>query len=192
MALLEHALALVGVEAKESEHADLLENVIPVTWCLELLCQELEEALAHGDDTTCHLLDILLPLCKERRICEDHLDDTSTKRGWVGDFGTLNGSKLREDRCVLLGCRGHDVERTDSFAVQAGVLGETLTDQEWDALAGDKVSHRPSISIEITRGETLVSAVEECKVTLLNENVGNLLPLLLSRINAGRVVCAGV
>lgn len=190
--LFEQSLALVGVEAEEGKHADLLEDVIPVAWCLELLCEQIEEALTHGDDAACHFLDVLLPLGEERWIREDHLDHTSAK-GWrVGDFGSLNGGELGEDGCVLLGSCRDDVERTDTLTVQTSVLGETLADEQRDALARNKVSNCPSITVEITRGETLVGAVEEGKVTLLNENVGNLLPLLLGGVDTGRVVGAGV
>lgn len=192
MTFLQQTVTLVGVETQKGKHADLFQDVVPVTRCLELLGQQIKQALTHGDDATCHLLDIGLPLLEERRIGKDHLDHTRAESGRVRDLGSLNRGELREDGSALCRSGGHNVERADTFAVQAGVLGEALANEQGNALARNKVSYRPGIPVQVTRGETLVSAVEKGKVTLLDKDIGDLLPLLLGRINTGRVVSAGM
>ncbi|KAI3483212.1 hypothetical protein L1887_53992 [Cichorium endivia] len=166
VALLEHALALVGVEAEEGEHADLLEDVVPVARCLELLGEQLKEALTHGDDAARHLLDVLLPLCKQRWVGEDHLDDARAERRRIRDFGALDGGELREDGGALM---------------SSGML---LRDTKWRTAQ--------SVAVEVARGEALVCTVEEGKVALLDKDVGDLLPLLLRRVDTGGVVRARV
>jgi hypothetical protein len=58
-----------------------------------------------------------------------------------------------------------------------------LADQHRDPLLG-KLPHRPGIPIEISRGETLVSRVEERVVLLLQKDVEDLVPLLGRRIDS--------
>lgn len=46
------------------EHADLVHDVIPISWCLELLRQQSEQLLAHFNDTAGHGLNVTLPFLK--------------------------------------------------------------------------------------------------------------------------------
>lgn len=56
----------------------------------------------------------------------------------------------------------------------------------------DKVSDSPCILVEVTASKALVRAVEECVMLLGANYFGDGLPLLLSRIDTGGVVCAGM
>lgn len=59
--LLSEGLGLLRVQAGEAEHADLLDNVAPVTWSLEVMCQLTVQRIAHADDSVGHVLDFTLP-----------------------------------------------------------------------------------------------------------------------------------
>ena len=61
MRLLSEGLGLLRVQAGEAEHADLLDNVAPVTWSLEVVRQLTVQRIAHADDSVGHMLDFALP-----------------------------------------------------------------------------------------------------------------------------------
>lgn len=56
----------------------------------------------------------------------------------------------------------------------------------------DKVSNGKGILVGVTAGKALVGHVEEGKVVLLLDNLGDLLPLLRGGVDTSRVVGAGV
>ena len=60
--LLSESLGLLRIQAGETEHADLLDNVAPVTWSLEIVRQLVVQHITHADDTVGHMLDFPLPV----------------------------------------------------------------------------------------------------------------------------------
>src|SRR5580704_536882 len=56
----------------------------------------------------------------------------------------------------------------------------------------DEVSHRKRVLICVSTCKTLVCHVKERVMLLFLDNVADLLPLLLGRINSGRIMSAGV
>lgn len=116
---------------------------------------------------------------------------------------------------LLLGRVADDAKGTGSLSVETHVLGERLG-QNGLVTLGDKVSEGKGVVVDVSRGETLVGLrkreirvamsasvvstvslavshhVEEGEVTLLLEDVAELLPLLVSGVNTGRVVRATV
>lgn len=71
------------------------------------------------------------------------------------------------------------------------VLGKRLAQGNVVALLNE-VADSEGILVGVTAGKALVSHIEEGKVTLLLHDVRDLLPLLLGRVNTGRVVSASV
>lgn len=71
------------------------------------------------------------------------------------------------------------------------VLGETLAQRNVVTLLHE-VTRGERITVRVSTGKALVRHVKECKVALLLHDVANLAPLVLSRVNTGRVVRAGV
>ncbi|KAI6768913.1 hypothetical protein HG531_011102 [Fusarium graminearum] len=71
------------------------------------------------------------------------------------------------------------------------VLGERLAKSNVVALLNE-VANSESILVGVTTGKALVSHVEEGEVTLLLDDVRDLLPLLLGRVNTSGVVSTGV
>ena len=71
------------------------------------------------------------------------------------------------------------------------VLGETLAQRNVVTLLHE-VTRGERITVRVSTGEALVRHVEEGKVALLLHDIANLAPLVLSRVNTGRVVRAGV
>jgi len=109
----------------------------------------------------------------------------------VTNLATRQDGELAADPVRDLG-RGRDyVQGTDTFTVQTSVLGETLADQQWDTPI-DELPDCPSIVVQIATGETLIGAVKEGVVALLQNHICNLTPLFPSRIYTGWVVSAGV
>lgn len=56
----------------------------------------------------------------------------------------------------------------------------------------NKVANSKGVLVSVAAGKALVGHVEEGKVILLLDNLGDLLPLLRGGVDAGRVVGAGV
>lgn len=56
------------------EHADLVDNVVPVTRRMQLLRQQLVKLLPHRNDTIGHRGDVPLPLLEKGRIRQDQCD----------------------------------------------------------------------------------------------------------------------
>ena len=71
------------------------------------------------------------------------------------------------------------------------VLGETLGKADVVALL-NKVAQSKGVLVSVTAGETLVGHIEEGEVSLVLDDLADLLPLLLGRVNTGGVVGAGM
>ena len=99
------------------------------------------------------------------------------------------------------------MQRSNALSVQSGVFCEAL--QIFDQpsfkqaiergpnLANEhrhtpifKIAYGRSVLVQIPTGESLISAIEEGVVSLLDENICQLLPLFRSRIYASRVMRA--
>lgn len=84
------------------------------------------------------------------------------------------------------------MQSTYTLSVQASILGKGLADDDRDGLAGYKVPDRVGVPVEVSRSETLVSAVKESQVLLPFEDVADCVPLLFGRVYASWVVSAGM
>jgi len=156
----------VGQEGFLPEHANLINDVVPSSGSLELLGQQPVKFFPHVDDTTGHRLDILLPLLEQLGVVQDQSDQSRAMSWGVTDLASSEDRELTADLIRDFGRRRDDVEGTDTFAVQTGVLGKTLTDQQRDT-AFDEFPDGPGIPVQITAGKTLISTVKEGVVALL-------------------------
>lgn len=192
--LLAQLLDLLLRETSEAEHTDLVSKVVPGAGSAKLL-ELASQSLAHLHDAAGHSSEVLLPLGEELRGVQDSAGNASTVQGRVGDFGSLEGSELGVDADGagggIVGGGKDGVEGTSTLTIETEVLGETLSNEELEALL-DEVVDGPGIAGEVARGKALVGAVEEGEVVLLAHNLGDLLPLLLGRVNTSGVVGAGV
>ena len=103
--------------------------MVPSTGGLELLSQQPVKFFPHLDDTTSHRLDIQFPLLEQFGVVQDQRDQ-SRAMGWgVADLAASEDGELTVDLVRDLGGRCDDVKGTNAFAIQTGVLGETLADQ---------------------------------------------------------------
>jgi hypothetical protein len=185
---------LLLAQPSKAEHTDLVGNVVPGTGGLEFL-KLAAESITHADDTARHGAQVLLPLSEEVAVVEDCADDAGTVQRRIGDLGSLEDSQLRANagNCVgsLRSGRGNGVEAAGTLSVKTEILGETLGNNELEALV-NKVSDSPSILDEITGGKALVSSIEEGEVVLLLHDRSDLGPLILGRVDTSRVVCTCV
>ena len=94
---------------------------------------------------------------------------------------------LRVHPLLLLRRLTDNRKRTCSLTVQTHVLGKALGEAQLVTLF-DEVADRECIAVGIATGETLVCHVKERVVLLLFDHLANLFPLLLCRVNTGRVV----
>jgi len=97
MRLLSEGLGLLRIQASEAEHADLFDDVAPVTWGLEVVRQLAVQCITHADDPVGHVLDFTLPLTVQGHVTEDGSSDPSTMQRWVGVHRTDDNLDLRSD-----------------------------------------------------------------------------------------------
>ena len=83
------------------------------------------------------------------------------------------------------------MEAASALAVEAEVLREGLRNAKLEALL-DEVADCPGVFGQVAGGEPLVRAVKEWEQVLLADGAGDLLPLLLCRVDACGVMSARV
>lgn len=182
-------------QARETEHADLVRDMLPAALLAVQLFQFAAQGCAHVDDAAAHGAQVGFPFFEEVWVVEDEACDAGAVGGGVADFAALEDGELRGDSadCVFrVGARsGDEVEGARAFAVEAEVLGEGLGDAEFEALV-DEVADGPGVVFEVARCETLVGAVEEGEVAFGADDFGDVGPLGAGGVHAGGVVGAGV
>ena len=109
----------------------------------------------------------------------------------VGVHGARDHFELRFHANRLRLVVAHDAHGADALSVQAHVFGEGLRDGHLVPIL-DKDANRLRVELAITGRESLVRHVEERKVSLGLHELGDLLPLLRRRVDAGGVVRARV
>ena len=85
---------------------------------------------------------------------------------------------------------GDDRQRTDALAVQAEVLRERAADDQLRARPGERLQ-ADGVLVDAV-GKALVGEVQQRQDAARVDRVGQLLPLLGRRVDAGRVVAAAV
>lgn len=204
--LLGQNIHLLGLQSSVCEHTDLRCDVAPVVLAAELL-QVLLQERTHGDNAVSHVLDLAQPLLVELGVVQDLRSNAGAVDGRVGVERADKDLDLRVNTLLLLGRFANDGESTDTLAVETllllvldsslgidwtyHVLGEALGEDRAETLL-DEVAESKSILVSVATGKALVGHVEEGEVVALLDGVGNLLPLVLGGVNAGRVVSASM
>lgn len=101
--------------------------------------------------------------------------------------GSDDNLQLTVDPSLLFGVGGCQGERANTFAIESHVLGKGLGKGDMMALR-NKMAHSECVTRCGTRGESLVSHIEEGEKLPLFNDIGDLCPLLLSRVNASWIV----
>lgn len=83
------------------------------------------------------------------------------------------------------------MEGTCSLTVQTKILSERLCDDQLEALF-DKVSDGKVILGQVSGSKTLICTVEKREELSVSDNLGNLFPLILCRVDTCGVVGTGV
>lgn len=164
--------------------------MVPVVLGSQILEVLLQQG-SHLDDAVGHALDFAQPLFVQRGVAQDLARDACAVDRWVGVERADQDLDLRIHSLLLLGAVGYNAECAHSLAVETHVLGERLGECKAVALL-DEESDWVGVLVGVTAGETLVGHVEEWVMSLLLEELADLLPLLLSRVDSGGVVGAGV
>ena len=123
----------------------------------------------------------------------------------VANLASLQHRQLTVHASHSLRVRANNVKRTHAFTVQPRILRKALTTssntyspflhlthlahKKWHPKL-NKVPHRPGILVQITASKTLVSAVKERIVVLLQDDLRDHLPLFLRGVYARRIVRA--
>lgn len=194
MRLLPEPHHLLLVQARETEHADLIRDMFPRPRRAQLLQLALQGS-PHTLDAAAHSPQIGLPLREELRVIEDERGDAGTVGRRVADLAALKDGELGGDAANGVGGvgprPGHKMKRAGPLAVQAEVLGEALGNAHLEALL-DEVTDGPRVIFKVAGSKALVGAVEERKLALLTQEVGELSPLVAGGVDASGVVGAGV
>ena len=190
MVLLDASLHLGLGEAGVGEHTNLAGDVRPVASAAGLL-QVLHESLTHVNDAVGHSSALLVPLSLQLGVTQDGLDNASTVERRVGPEGTGGGLQLGSHALLLLLGGADHGGSSAALSVETEVLGEGLGEADLVAVS-DELADGEGISLHISRGETLVSAVEDHSAVVGLDSLADLLPLLLGGIHSGGVVGASV
>lgn len=83
------------------------------------------------------------------------------------------------------------MERTHALPVQTQILAEALRDAQFHAARG-KLTDRPGVVLQIARREALVRRIEKGEYAFALAQAGDFAPLVAGRVDARRVVGAGV
>ena len=75
--------------------------------------------------------------------------DSTTESRWVGDLAALQHAQLTENLLPLLCSLADNVQASNAFAVQAGVLGVTLADEQGHALR-DEMADGPRVIVQVS------------------------------------------
>ena len=135
--------------------------------------------------------DAVSPLIVEICVGEDSLDNPGPVGWGVAHHGPHNQRHLALDVLQVLRLPRHHGQVARPLVVQTKVLAEALRAKQLKAL-GHKIPDCPGVSVQTARGEALVGAVKEGEELVVATNLRDLLPLLLSGVQARWVVCACV
>ena len=188
--LLNAALDLLLGQTSVGEHANLAGDVRPVAGGSGLL-QAIDQSLTHGNDSVSHSSALLVPLSLQLGIAQDGLDNASSVQRRVRPQSTSSDLQLREHTLLLLLAGAHHGGSSATLSVETEVLGEGLGKADLVTLLHEQTDG-VSITLHISRGEALVSAIEDNSAAGSLHRIRNLLPLLLGRIHTSGVVGAGM
>lgn len=159
---------------------------IRITWGLQGL-KALAKHSPHFYDSVSHVLKLFLPCVEVGGNIQNTIGNPCAMEGRVGVV--LTDNRLDLGKNLLLGVLvGADyVESTNALAIETHVLCEGLSDEHLEALV-DEVANGPCVLVQVTTGEALVGGIEEGEQRVLLHDFADLLPVLLSGVNAGWVV----
>ncbi len=194
MTLLPQLSHLHRIQSRETEHANLLGDMLPTTRRAQFL-EFRPECGAHVLDAPAHSAQVGFPFGEQGVVVQDQRGHPGAVGGGVADLAALKDGKLRSDASDGVGCVGagsrHEMKSAGALAVQAEVLGERLGDAHFEA-ALDEVTDGPGVVFQVAGCEALVGAVEEGEVGFLTDEVGERGPLVTGGVDAGGVMGAGV
>ena len=135
------------MELASPEHANLIDDVLPVTRRLQLLCQQPVQLLSHINDPPGHCAHIPFPLLEELPVVQYKCDldrfvntaaplryfstthHSCAPRRRITDLAALQYRKLTLHSIRGILFRGYYVQCSYSLAIQASVLGKALWGQ---------------------------------------------------------------
>jgi hypothetical protein len=130
-------------------------------YCVQYVtCSNLIFKLPHGNDTISHELDFTQPFLLQFRSVQDGANKTSTVDGRVRIHGTNQNFDLRVDASLFSGVFANNGESTNTFTIQAHVLGKGLG-KDNGVVSRNELAKSIGIPSTVTRCETLVGHIEE-------------------------------
>lgn len=128
------------------KHADLVDDMVPVAWCLQLLGKDVIELVPHAYNAMGHCLYVAFPFLKQVGIAENQRNlskpqtqpsnrslngyerphQSRTVRGRVANLTSLQHGKLTLDAIRRILRWRNNVQCADTFAIQACILSKAL------------------------------------------------------------------
>mmetsp|Transcript_12158 Transcript_12158/g.23104 ORF Transcript_12158/g.23104 Transcript_12158/m.23104 type:complete len:381 (-) Transcript_12158:280-1422(-) len=185
-----HVLYLCCVQAGECEHANLVQDVRPVSRGTQTLEFSMQPG-THVDDARCHHLQLHFPRFEVLRVPQNTGSHRGSVGGRVGVHRTNHQFELALHALGVVAGPAHDGQRAHALAVQAHVLGEALAHDGLHA-GVHKAAHRLGVAVQVAARKALVGRVEQREQALLRHDAHDASPLLWGRVHAGGVVGARV
>merc|ERR1712059_85750 len=183
--VLDDVSHLVWVHSSETEHSDLVSDVLPIVTG-SLLSKTLLELCPHGNDPVGHPLHIHQPLGPQPRVSHHLSSNPCPVPGRVGVHGSHYDLSLALHPSSLLLTGAAHSECPSPLSIETHVLGKTLREQHSVAIS-NKLPQGKCISVNISTGKTLVSHIKEGKNVSGLDDRAHLLPLLRSRVHTSRI-----
>ena len=132
-----------------------------------------------------------MPHGGELLITENGIDDTGTVDRRVGIDRARDLLDAAHDNILLSLALSDNREATSTLTIKTEVLGERLEEHDIVGVLLEEFEGI-AVTLEITGGEALVSGVESREQLLALDDLKNLLPLSVARVDTSRVVGADV
>ena len=190
MELGAESIDLLGGQSGVGEHSALLGDVRPVARGARLL-QVLHQQGAHVLDALRHRRALLLPLRLQRGVVQHRRHDARSVQRRTRPQRARADLQLLDHVLALLGVRRHHRHDARALAVQSEVLRERQRQRHVVPVLHE-LAEAVGVVRHAARAVAQVRRVEQHHVVLLLAQRAQLVPLLVRRVHAGRVVRAGV
>ena len=186
MMLVDHVQTLGLSKSCVGEHANLVSDVLPASWSIQLL-YSCSQFLSDSNDTLSNTSEFRLPLVEQTITVQNFLSNSGSmkRRRWV--ISTNDHLDLTQTFACSLFISSNDMKTTDSLTIETHVFSIALRNEHWFEFLC-KVSDGFNILEDIPTCKSLVCWIEERNEFLSLHDFSYLLPIWGGRVDTSRIM----